>query len=128
MRMRAAKPNCPASLAATRGRTRRRRRPTPANDDHQGLANDVPRPCTLGNAGDGKRERGARSVIRFAPQTTMMLSTDRAADRQTDAHATALGRVERIKQLVHAVGLDANADIPHRHAHTIAAVTFGPDE
>jgi hypothetical protein len=37
----------------------------------------------------------------------------RAADRQPDTHAAALGRVERIEQLVHALTLDPDTGIPH---------------
>ena len=66
--------------------------------------------------------------FRFTPQTTTMLFDDGTADGQSDAHATALGGEEGLKELVHDVGLEANADILHRQAHTIAFVTFSSDE
>ena len=53
---------------------------------------------------------------------------DRTADRQPDTHAAALGRVERVEQLVHALTLDADTGVPHRHAHTIPALCFGSDQ
>ena len=53
---------------------------------------------------------------------------DRAADRQPDAHAAALGRVEGIKELVHSLPVDARAGIPHGHAHAIAVLPFGSDQ
>jgi hypothetical protein len=53
---------------------------------------------------------------------------DGAADGEPDTHAAALGCVERIEQLVHALTLDADTRIPHRHAHTIPAFSFGFDQ
>src|SRR5437762_13103176 len=96
-----------ASLAATRGRTRRRRRPTRANAGPLRIPHDVCRVRrTFWNAGNGKSERGAWPVIRFTPQTTTMFFDDRTADGQSDAHATALGGVEGLKEPVHDVGLE----------------------
>src|SRR5438477_8140357 len=118
-----------ASLAATRARTRRRRRPTRANAGPLRVPHDVcrvRRACW--SAGNGKGKRRAGPVIRFAPQTTTMLFDDGTADGQSDAHSIALGRVEGLKELVHDVGLEANADILHRQAHTITFVTFSSDE
>src|SRR5882672_5325738 len=118
-----------ASLAATRARTRRRRRPTRANAGPLRVPHDVwGVRRTFWNAGNRKGKRGAGPVIRFAPQTTTMLFDDRTADGESDAHSTALGGVEGLKELVHDVGLEANADILHRQAHPIAFVTFGSDE
>src|SRR5688500_17277105 len=39
---------------------------------------------------NGKRERGAWSIVGLGPQPTVMSLDDRAADEQPDAHATAL--------------------------------------
>src|SRR5258705_1570122 len=118
-----------ASLAATRARTRRRRRPTRANAGPLRVPHDV---CRVRRAywiaGNGKSERGAGPVIRFTPQTPTVLFDDGTADGQSDAHATALGGVEGLKELVHDVGLEANADILHRQAHTIAFVPFSSNE
>src|SRR5436190_1134436 len=75
----------------------------------------VRRAC--GIAGNGERERGAGAVIRFTPQTATMLFDNRSADGQSDAHATALGGEEGLKELVHDVGLEANADILHRQPY-----------
>src|SRR5258705_8797698 len=77
---------------------------------------------------DGEHERGAWSVILLYPETTVMSLDYRAADGQPDTHAAALGRVERIEQLVHGLRLDADTGIPHGHAHTILAVSFGSDQ
>src|ERR1700730_15494525 len=117
------------SLAATRARTHRRRRPTRANAGPSRVPHDVCRVRrTFWNAGNGKGKRGTGPVIRFAPQTTTVLFDDGTADGQSDAHSTALAGEEGLKELVHDVGLEANADILHRQAHTIAFVTFSSDE
>src|SRR6266550_3280359 len=84
-----------ASLAATRARTHRRRRPTRANAGPLRVPHDACRVRrTFWNAGNGKGKRGAGPVIPFSPQTTTMLFDDGTADRQADAHSTALGGVE----------------------------------
>src|SRR5580693_5431375 len=107
-----------ASLAATRARTHRRRRPTRANAGPSRVPHGARRVRrAFWNAGNGKGKRGAGPVIRFSPQTTTMLFDDGTADRQADAHATALGGVEGLKELVHDVGLEADPDILHRQAH-----------
>src|SRR6267142_4525812 len=110
------------NLAATRARTRRHRPPTPVNARASGGPHRV---CRVRRAfwiaGNRKRERRAWSVIRLHPETAAMSFDDRTADRQPDTHAVALGRVERIEQLVHALALDADTSIAHRHAHMIRA-------
>src|SRR5712671_8180978 len=98
-----------ASLGATRARTRRRRRPTRANAGPLRVPHDVCRVRrTCWNAGNGKGKRGAGPVIRFTPQTTTMLFDDGTADGESDAHATALGGVEGLKDLVYHVGLKSD--------------------
>src|SRR6266481_6184201 len=118
-----------ASLAATRARTHRRRRPTRANAGPSRVPHHA---CRVRRAfwiaGNGKSKRGAGPVIRFTPQTTTVLFDDGTADGQSDAHSTALGGVEGLKELVHDVGLEANADVLDREAHTIAFVPFSSDE
>src|ERR1700704_4148161 len=92
-----------AGLAATRAPTHRRR-PTRANAGPLRVPHDVCRvhgACCI--AGNGKSERGAGSLIRFTPQTTAMLFDDGTTDGESDAHATALGGVEGLKDLVHDV-------------------------
>ena len=54
------------------------------------------RSCRV-NGGNGKRERGTWSIIRLCPKTTLMSLYDRAADKQPDAHASALRGVEGIE-------------------------------
>ena len=56
--------------------------------------------ASLGPRGNGKRERRARAVIRRRPEAAMMALDDGAADGQADAHAVALGGVERVEELV----------------------------
>ena len=58
----------------------------------------------------------------------MMAFDDGATDGEADAHAVAFRRVEGVKQLVHALGVDAHARIPHTHAHTTAVLLFGFDQ
>src|SRR2546430_13067094 len=82
----------------------------------------------LWTAGNGKREGGTRSVIRFCPESTVMSLHDGAADGEPDTHAVALRRVEGVEQLVHALTLEAHAGIPHHHAHAIGAFPFGSDQ
>jgi len=53
---------------------------------------------------------------------------DGAADGQPDTHAVAFRGVEGVEQLVHALGVDAHAGIPHAHTHTIAVLPFGSDQ
>src|ERR1700752_681908 len=118
-----------ASLATTRARTHRRRRPTRANAGPLRVPHDAYRVRrAFWIAGNGKRERGAGSVIRFSPEATPMLFDDGAADGQSDAHATALGGEEGFKEFVHDVGLEAHADILHCQSHAIAFVTFSSDQ
>src|SRR3984893_13476465 len=118
-----------ASPAATRARTHRRRRPRRANAGPLRVPHDAYRVRRASwIARNGKSERGAGPVIRFAPQTATMLFDDRTADGQPDAHSTALGGVKGLKELVHDVGLEAHPDILHRQAHTIAFVTISSDE
>src|SRR5207245_9181933 len=81
-----------------------------------------------GFARNGEHERSAWSVIALYPETTMRSLDYRAADRQSDTQPAALGRVERIEQLVHGLRLDADTGIPHGHAHTIPAFSFGSDQ
>src|SRR6266436_6200229 len=118
-----------ASLAATRARTRRRRRPTRANAGPLRVPHDV---CRVRRAywiaGNGKSERGAGPVIRFTPQTPTVLFDDGTADGQSDAHATALGGVEGLEKLVHDVGLQADPHILHGQTHPIAVVTCSSDQ
>src|SRR5712691_2038755 len=110
------------SLAATRARIRRHRPPTPVHARASGGPHRVLRDHRgFWIAGNRKRERRAWSIIRFYPEATTMFFDDRTADRQPDTHAVALGRVERIEQLVHALTRDADTSIPHRHAHMIPA-------
>jgi len=40
-----------------------------------------------------------RPVVRHRPQMSLVALDDRTADRQTDAHAVRLGRIERIEQV-----------------------------
>src|SRR5438876_3920089 len=128
-----------ANLGATRARTRRRRRPTPANACPSGVPHRSrgtglreiarrPVPRALWTTGNGKRERGTWTIVRFRPETAMMSLDDGAADREPDTHAVAFRGVEGVKQLVHAPGIDAHADIPHAHTHTIAVLPFASDQ
>src|SRR5947208_16967499 len=110
-----------ASRAATRARTHRRRRPTRVNAGPLRAPRGAPRARrAFWIVGNGKSKRGAGPVVRFTPKTTTMLFDNGTADGQADTHSIALGGVEGLKNLVHGVGLEADADILHRQAHTIA--------
>ena len=58
----------------------------------------------------------------------MMSLDDGAADGESDSHAVALRRVERVEQLVHALTVEAHAGIPHGQAHMFAVFPFGSDQ
>src|SRR5215467_4260886 len=80
------------------------------------------------NAGNGKREGGTGTVICLCPETSMMSLDDGATDGEPDTHAVGFRCVEGVEQLVHVVGVDAHASIPHAHADTIAVLPFGSDQ
>src|SRR5918992_1403810 len=82
----------------------------------------------LWTAGNGKREGGAWTIVGLRPEAATMSFDDGAADGEPDAHAVALRRIESVKQLVHALAVDADAGIPHAHTHTIAGIPFGSDQ
>src|SRR6185436_8991481 len=52
---------------------------------------------------------------------------DRAADRQPDAHASLLGRVESIEQFVETLTIEAYAGISDRDANVRGPVRYGTD-
>jgi hypothetical protein len=58
----------------------------------------------------------------------MMALDDGAADGQSDPHAIAFRCVKSIKQLVDALAVEAHADIPYTHQHTVAVLPFGSDQ
>src|SRR5712691_8774874 len=82
----------------------------------------------LGTDGNGKGEGGTGTVVSLRPQTSMMSLDDGATDGEPDTHPVGFRCVEGVKQLLHALGVDAHAGIPHAHAHTIAVLAFGSDQ
>src|SRR5205823_3933245 len=82
----------------------------------------------LWTAGHGKGECGTWAIVWLCPETAVMSFDDGAADGEADTHAVAFRCVEGVKQLVHALGVDAHAGIPHAHTHTVAFVPFGSDQ
>ena len=91
---------------------------------HECLMTSPPRDA-LWIAGNGKREGGTRAVVRLCPEATVVSLDDGAADKQPDAHAVALRRVEGIEQAIRALAVEARASIPNSHADTIAVLSFG---
>src|SRR5215216_6782777 len=79
-------------------------------------------------AGDGKREGGTWTIVRLCPETAIMSLDDRPADAEPDTHAVALRCVEGVKELVHALGVDAYASIPHADTYATTALPFGSDQ
>src|SRR5262245_58301101 len=118
-----------ASLAGIRAQTRRRRPQTPANACPSCLPH---RGCrarnALWSAWNGKREGSAGAIVQLHPKAAMMPLDDGPADEEPDTHAVAFRCVEGVKQLVHALGVDAYAGIAYPHAHTIAVLAFGSDQ
>src|SRR5919106_3826164 len=95
-----------AGLAATRERTQVSRRS-----------------CRLKR--NGKREGGAWSIIGLGPKTTLMSLDDRAADKQPDAHTTALRGVEGIEQRVPALRRGAHARIAEGQTLRLGVLPVG---
>ena len=58
----------------------------------------------------------------------MMSLDDRAANRQPNAHTAALGCVEGIKKLFHALVIETHTGIPHDQAHKVAVFSFCSDQ
>src|SRR5262245_8658473 len=83
---------------------------------------------TRRTAGNGKREGGTRTVVCLCPETSMMSLDDGATNGEPDTHAVGFRCVEGVEQLVHVVGVDAHAGIPHAHADTAAVLPFGSDQ
>src|SRR6516225_3605450 len=79
-------------------------------------------------AGNGKREGGTGTVVCLRPQTSMMSLDDGATNGEPDTHAVGFRCVEGVEQLVHVVGVDAHAGIPHAHPDTVAVLPFGSDQ
>ena len=58
----------------------------------------------------------------------MMSFDDGATDGESDTHPVSFSCVEGVKQLVHDLRVDADAGIPHGHAHTIALFSLRSDQ
>src|SRR5204863_786277 len=72
-------------------------------------------------AGNGKRERGTRAAgVRLGPKTPLMSLDNRAADKQANTHAAALGRVESIEHRVEALRRKAHACVADGQTHPVA--------
>jgi hypothetical protein len=56
-----------------------------------------------------------------------MALDDGSADRQADAHAAGLGRVEGLEEGVHPLLVEPYSDILHTQVHVIAFASAGPD-
>src|SRR5258705_3967750 len=74
-------------------------------------------------SGDRKLKESTLRFARDRPQPSAVGFDDRAADRQADAHALGLGRVEWLEQTREALRAQPRAGVPHPDAHA----TFGPD-
>src|SRR5436305_9921905 len=64
----------------------------------------------------GKREAENRSAdwVRFGPKLAAMRFDDSAADREAEPHAAALGRDERLEQVLRDFRRKARAAVSHR--------------
>src|SRR5258708_33138573 len=67
------------------------------------------------------KDRAAR-LIRCCPQTTAMRLDDRTADRQSHAHAIALGRVESVEDVFQVRPVQSGAGIADGQKHTVRFV------
>src|SRR5262245_29202706 len=104
--------------------------------DRRDLANGTPRsrgdsfpvPAALWTAGKREREGRPGSVVPLRPEVAVMSLDDGPADGQADPHPVALGRVEGVEELVHALRIEANAGIAHGDPHTVGGLAFGSDQ
>src|SRR5580700_6213643 len=76
---------------------------------------------------NGKRKRGARTVVRFRPKTAMMALDYGTTDGKSDSHAVVLGCIKSLKQSVHSLGIKAHARILYGEPHLIVCASFRSD-
>ena len=53
---------------------------------------------------------------------------DRAADRQSHAHTVRLGGEEGVEQTIQVLGIDADAEVLHRHEHLVSGMLMRADQ
>src|SRR5262249_29387815 len=131
----------PADRAATRARTRRHRPPRQAG----GFPSWIPHPLYVGNLGcpnnftsavggrtvclrNRKQKCRAGTVIRLGPELAAMALDDGAAHGEADAHAVALGGVERVEQSLEVLRLDADAGVSDQKARSPLFLRLKPDQ
>src|SRR5262245_8827896 len=104
------------------------RGPSPANDGPSGGTHHVPGVAHAGLvAWNEERKGGAGPRVALRPEAPLMTLDERAADKQPDAHAADLGRVEGIEQRIEALRGEADAGVAHHQTHAIGALPFGSD-
>src|SRR6266849_5975013 len=81
-----------------------------------------------GHSRNGKGKRGSRTIIQCSPYAAMMTLDNGATDGQADTHTVTLCRVERIKESLGALRVEAHPYILHAQAHAIPFVSFRPDQ
>ena len=79
-------------------------------------------------ARNGERERSSVAFVRLRPKTAAMTLDDGAADKQTDAHAAALGRVEGFEQSFRIPRMETYPGVSDGDTHLRAVMPLGPDE
>src|ERR1700746_1254151 len=70
-------------------------------------------------SGDRKLKKSTPRLAIGRPQPPTMGFDNRAADREAQAHAVGLRRVEGFKETRHALWAQPMAGIPHRDAHAL---------
>src|SRR5580700_1720434 len=78
-------------------------------------------------SGDRKLKESPPRLAPGRPQPPTMGFDNRAADRETHAHAVGLRRVEGFKETEQALRGQPMAGIPHRDAHALRLDTLGAD-
>src|SRR5437868_7406046 len=77
--------------------------------------------CGLGD-GKGEAEQGSAAGIVRGPQRAAVRLDQLAADRQADAQAAGLGRIERLEDPLQVAFGDARAAVPDLHLDLAALV------
>src|SRR6202049_4446118 len=83
--------------------------------------------CTSLPPRNGKRKRGARTVVRFRPKTAMMALDYGTTNGKPDSHALVLGCIKSLKQSVPSLGIKADARILYGEPHLIVCASFRSD-
>src|SRR5262249_40882380 len=78
--------------------------------------------CGLASGRQPEPECGPAGGVGRSPQPSAVALDDRLTDRKPHSHATGLGRVKGIKQVVQGGHIESGSGIAYRHEHAIRPV------